>query len=324
MAYPTTGPTGMSLAAEPRENQGTVSCSLTREPDRIESAIMKRFERPSAPQPESSLTPGVTRVVWLTDLHLNFLSRAGSDAFLHRLSGVDADAFLLGGDTGEAGSLLDYLRRLDTLADRPVFFVLGNHDFYGGSISSVNAAVTLFVSAAENLTWLNTAGVVRLAEQTALIGHGSWGDARLGNVRSSPVELNDFRHISELQGLSIKQRAKILNALGDEAATCLGQSLLQALESFQRVILLAHVPPFREAAVHEGQPSGDDWLPYFCCHAVGEMLRSTMSRRPDRHLTVLCGHTHGAGRCFVLPNLEVRTGGAEYGRPEIQGVLDCR
>lgn len=285
---------------------------------------MNQPRRSSAPQPPWPRPAGMARVAWLTDLHLNFLPRGGSDAFLRTLSGVDADAFLLGGDTGDADSLLDYLRRLDTLVARPVFFVLGNHDFYGGSISSVHAGVTRLVSERENLTWLNTAGVVRLAEQTALIGHGCWGDARLGNIRSSPVELNDFEHIADLRGLSIEQRAKVLDELGDEAAACLGPSLLQALESFPRVILLAHVPPFREASVHEGQPSGDDWLPYFCCHAVGEMLRAIMSRRPDRHLTVLCGHTHGEGRCFILPNLEVRTGGAEYGRPKIQGVFGCR
>ena len=38
-------------------------------------------------------------------------------------------------------------------------------------------------------------------------------------------------------------------------------------------------------------------------------------------MTVLCGHTHSAGIAKILPNLEVRTGAAEYGRPELQGGL---
>ena len=38
-------------------------------------------------------------------------------------------------------------------------------------------------------------------------------------------------------------------------------------------------------------------------------------------MTVLCGHTHSAGEAQVLPNLRVLTGGAEYGRPELQRVL---
>ena len=38
-------------------------------------------------------------------------------------------------------------------------------------------------------------------------------------------------------------------------------------------------------------------------------------------MTVLCGHTHSPGEAQVLPNLLVLTGGAEYGRPEVQRVL---
>ncbi len=38
-------------------------------------------------------------------------------------------------------------------------------------------------------------------------------------------------------------------------------------------------------------------------------------------MTVLCGHTHSPGEAQVLPNLHVLTGGAEYGRPEVQRVL---
>jgi predicted MPP superfamily phosphohydrolase len=39
-------------------------------------------------------------------------------------------------------------------------------------------------------------------------------------------------------------------------------------------------------------------------------------------MTVLCGHTHGAGFAQILTNLSVFTGGAEYGRPELQGVFN--
>ncbi len=39
-------------------------------------------------------------------------------------------------------------------------------------------------------------------------------------------------------------------------------------------------------------------------------------------MTVLCGYTHGGGEARILPNLRVLTGGAEYGRPVIQKVLE--
>jgi hypothetical protein len=45
------------------------------------------------------------------------------------------------------------------------------------------------------------------------------------------------------------------------------------------------------------------------------MLIETISRRPERKVTVLCGHTHGEGETWPLPNLHVRTGRARYGEP---------
>ena len=47
-----------------------------------------------------------------------------------------------------------------------------------------------------------------------------------------------------------------------------------------------------------------------------------MADHSDRSLTVLCGHTHGAGETQVLANLLAITGGAEYGRPRVQRVFE--
>ena len=49
-----------------------------------------------------------------------------------------------------------------------------------------------------------------------------------------------------------------------------------------------------------------------------------MKLHPQKKLTVLCGHPHGAGVAHILPNLIVKTGGATYGRPELQEVLKGR
>ncbi|HTN89531.1 MAG TPA: hypothetical protein VL242_37900 [Sorangium sp.] len=49
--------------------------------------------------------------------------------------------------------------------------------------------------------------------------------------------------------------------------------------------------------------------------------RARPEQRPERRIEVLCGHTHGAGVAEILPNLLVRTGGAEYGEPAVQCVI---
>ncbi|WP_437759864.1 hypothetical protein [Sorangium sp. So ce1389] len=65
----------------------------------------------------------------------------------------------------------------------------------------------------------------------------------------------------------------------------------------------------------------DDWLPHFTCKAAGKAIREAAEQHPERRIEVLCGHTHGAGVAEILPNLLVRTGGAEYGEPAVQCVI---
>ena len=41
----------------------------------------------------------------------------------------------------------------------------------------------------------------------------------------------------------------------------------------------------------------------------------------DIQFLVLCGHTHTAISINFLNNLKIRTGGAEYYKPEVQDVI---
>ena len=50
-------------------------------------------------------------------------------------------------------------------------------------------------------------------------------------------------------------------------------------------------------------------------------MAEAVAAHPGCSTTVLCGHTHSAGEARVLPNPRVLTGGAEYGRPDVQRVL---
>ncbi len=164
--------------------------------------------------------------------------------------------------------------------------------------------------------------MVQLTNSVALVGHDGWADGRLGDYGRSGVILNDYRLIPDLTGLDAETRLARLNALGDEAAGHLRTVLSEALDSFPKVIVLTHVPPFREACWHEGVISNDAYLPHFACGAVGVALIEALADRPNRELLVLCGHTHSAGEVSILPNLRVLTGGAEYGKPVVQRVLD--
>jgi 3',5'-cyclic AMP phosphodiesterase CpdA len=262
-----------------------------------------------------------TRVAWLTDLHLDFLVPAAVDAFGQAIAAAAPDAVLISGDIATAGTLEPALLALERHVQRPIYFVLGNHDFYGGSIAAGRAAAAAFSRRSRWLRWLPAAGVVALTASTGVVGHDGWADGRCGDYAHSDVLLSDYFYVEELVGLTREERLRVLHALGDEAAAHFRRVLPGALARYRRVLLVTHVPPFREACWHQGQLSDDAHLPHFACQAVGDALLQMMRNRPDRHLIVLCGHTHSPGVAQILPNLRVYTGGATYGRPDLQRLF---
>jgi predicted MPP superfamily phosphohydrolase len=262
------------------------------------------------------------RVVWLTDLHLNFLRYDQVEQFLDVLAAADPSAVLIGGDIAEAHDVGRYLERLDDRLQAPIYFVLGNHDFYFGSLRRVRRRMEALCRERPNLVYLSTSPAIELSPEVALVGHDGWADGRLGNYETSLVMMNDFRLIEELAGMTKLERRPLLESLAKEAAAHLRETLPAALATHRQAFVLTHVPPFREACWHEGQISDDQWLPHFTCRAVGDALLDIADGHPDRQITVLCGHTHGGGQAKLRDNLLVLTGGAVYGEPEVQRVFE--
>lgn len=273
------------------------------------------------------------RLAWLSDLHLNMATVDRIGLLTQQVRDAQPDLVLIGGDIGEAATFARLLHELSAALSIPIAFVLGNHDYYRGSIAEVRKDAQSLSRESEAVLWLPDAGVVPLTANTALVGHGGWGDGRLGNFLNSDVVLNDYLLIDQLraahaapyptpQAVLSPPLLNKLNALGDEAANHLRRVVPKALEQTHHVVVLTHVPPFREACWHEGQLSDDNWAPHFTCQAVGQVLVECMTARPDCTMTVLCGHTHSPGEAKVLDNLEVLTAAAKYGEPALQQVLN--
>ena len=148
------------------------------------------------------------RLAWITDLHLNFLQPPAVEVFCRTVKELAADGVLLSGDIGEASNVAQYLKLLASHIDCPIYFVLGNHDFYKGSIAGVRNQVAALCAAVPKLHYLNNTGIVTLSEMTGLVGHDGWADGRLGDYPNSDVVLNDYYLIEELRWLDPRERLR--------------------------------------------------------------------------------------------------------------------
>ncbi len=267
------------------------------------------------------------QLAWLTDIHLNFADAPHRRRFLESVRDR-ADAVAISGDIGESHDVGQFLTEMDAIIQKPIYFVLGNHDFYKGSIAKTRVEVAEIAQESGHLEYLTAGGVIELTPNTAIIGHDGWADGRFGDYWNSDVLLNDFVLIDELSkwfvGYSLDKENLIeeLCTLADEAARHFEKVLTDAVSRYRNVIAVTHVPPFREAAWYEGKMSDDNYAPHFSSKVVGDVLMKVMQAYPQSNLLVLCGHTHGDGELQVLDNLRVLTGKAKYKEPEIQRVLE--
>ncbi len=263
------------------------------------------------------------RVVWLTDIHLEMLSEEQRQEFLHKVAEQKPDAVLISGDTAEH-DLIGHLNNFEKHWQVPIYFVLGNHDYYYGSIADMRDSIRQLVAQSSQLCWLPEAGIIELTSSIGLIGHGAWADCRYGNYHESTVTLQDYTLIEDFQQYEKDNLLSKIRKLGDEAASYLYEILPRALEQYPHVFFVTHPPPFREATWYMNYiPSwSDEYLPHFSCKAAGDALLNIMPHFPENRLTVLCGHTHWPGRAEIQRNLLVLTGGNDYGSPQIQEVFE--
>ena len=107
-----------------------------------------------------------------------------------------------------------------------------------------------------------------------------------------------------------------------EAAQEAHAVVAKALGQHTNILVATHYPPFHDTCWHEGSISNKEWLSWFTCKAMGDMLLASAREHPQRQILVLCGHTHSPGKVDTLPNLRVWTGRARYGAPKINHVFD--
>jgi len=261
------------------------------------------------------------RLAWITDPHLNHCALASWDRLVAQVRRCDCNAVVISGDISEGEDVVFQLRRLADAIQLPIHFVLGNHDFYHSSVARTRAAVRKVAAEHPLLNYLSESAPVWLSAGVGLIGADGWGDATVGDYERSTVRLNDFRLIDDFGLAAPRLWRSILVDLGRDSAARLDASLTTAATNGSSLIVATHVPPFRQSCWYQGQTTDDNWAPFFVSGQCGEKLLEAAQRHPEMMIHVICGHTHSGGIARMRDNLTVRTAGAEYGRPEVAGVI---
>lgn len=113
-----------------------------------------------------------------------------------------------------------------------------------------------------------------------------------------------------------------MQELADADAFNMVNDLVKAIRQHPKtIIILTHVPPFKESCQHEGKISDDNWLPYFSSKIMGDVLLPAAEENPSINFQVYCGHTHSESSYHPLHNLTIKAGKAEYYRPTLQEVI---
>lgn len=267
------------------------------------------------------------KLTWLTDIHLNFLDKEKRLAFYQKIIDAAGDKILITGDIAEAPSVTEILTEMADIIQRPIYFVLGNHDYYRGSVASVREAV-INMTKMKKAYWLPVVGPQDLGNGTFLLGQDTWADGRYGDYANSAVVLNDSRMIQDLFQSSLLSKYSLvekMQQLADDDANALKKDLQETLKAHhpRKIIVMIHMPPFKEACMHEGELTNDDFLPFFSSKATGDVLIEIAQENPNTEFLVLCGHTHSDAYYQPFRNLTVKAGHAEYGSPVVQEVISC-
>lgn len=266
-------------------------------------------------------------IVWLTDIHLNFLKQPKAAEFFAEYlveEYPEATGLIITGDISTGKLIQRHLEQIAKGWKKACYFVEGNHDFYSSSFSVVDRKVQQVCEEYPHMHWLNDGW--HMHDGAVIIGVGGWYDAFYGNPKTQ-IELSDFFDIAELTSVTWKGRDSILEVVRERAvheADILAKMMKVACEESDTIIVGTHVPPYRESSWHMGKPSDDEWAPWFSSKSTGMVLDIYAKRYPEKKFIVLCGHSHSPGIYEPHDNMTVFTGKAKYGFPEVCGTINLK
>lgn len=266
------------------------------------------------------------RLAWATDVHLDFITNPqrpfysikNMNVFCGLLSKQNPDAVLFTGDISLSNLLINHLDDIESHLQIPVYFVLGNHDFWGSNFNAVRKKVTSFCNQSQYMNYLSTMSYVMLNKDVALVGHDGWYDALNGDFRNSSFIMNDWSNIGDFANVLSRQTINydsLLMISRNQASIAsyhisLNVKSVISEKSPSKIIIATHVPPFVECL-----NSQTEYFPWYSSKLMGDTILQIAKNNPSVQFEILSGHCHKNYQGNILPNLLFKSGQAEYGNP---------
>lgn len=261
------------------------------------------------------------KICWISDIHLNFLPEEKCKEFFESVRLHDSDCVFLTGDISESPVLPYHLTMMDQIVSKPVYFVLGNHDYWYTSIDHMKENLPKFLNQRSFLKWLTITGPLMLEPGVCVIGHDGWYDCRHGSPEAARFIMHDWSVMGDyVDCKNINQVIDKSKMIADQGIEHLKKHINDAATRFRKIVILTHVPPYEETHVHMGKQGDAFAQPFFTNAILGGMLKAAAKAYPTVEFIVLAGHTHGKVTKQILSNLVVHVAGAEYGSPGIQSL----
>jgi predicted phosphohydrolase len=259
-----------------------------------------------------------SKYLYLTDTHTKIF---GCYKLLNTILDQKPVGVFMTGDISEGFSFLSDLEFLGKRIGRPLYFIMGNHEYLGSSFAKVHQGVRELTAKYKNLIWMTEAGIVPLNEETCVIGSEGWYSAQIGNTEYLKFTfdwwmIEDFRKLPNMRA-----RIEKFRELAEDSAKVLSARLEEAVETYKAVYLLTHFPPFPECNRANGWISEKFWEPYNTNLVLGQALEKVMEKYKKRHLTILCGHTHTEMTVQVSRNVECRVGKGSYNKISDEEII---
>lgn len=225
------------------------------------------------------------RLQVVSDIHTEFHADAGRE-YVTTLPNVGADALVVAGDFGTHKTFSDAMHILCERFER-IFFVAGNHEYYGSSFTRTTDIITEFACKHVNFSWLNN--TVEFIKGTKLVGTTLWYPASTSTMTLKHT-INDFKMIEDADQTFVQ---------ASEAAAFLSSSV-----DDETVVVTHHLPSY-ESVSHRYRAMQCN------CYFVHDMSSLIKVMQPK---VWIHGHTHDS-KDYILTDSVTRVVCNPFGYP---------